>query len=488
MYYQRRARMSSLKRWVVAIPLSIACILPHISYSSAKDAPSQLESLKELKHSTPVARHLKIQQWTTKAGSKVLFVEAHELPMYDVQLTFAAGSSHDGDKYGVALLTNAMLNEGVKGMDVTEIAKTFDGVGANFGNGAYRDMAIISLRSLVDPAKSKTALDLLEKILNEPTFPEQSFERIKNQLLTGFEIQEKTPGKILSKDFYNKLYGTHPYAHSSDGTPDSIKAMTIEDIKAFYHKAYTAKNAVIAIVGDLSTEQAKKIADELSNALPKGEALAPVNAPQTPKAGHYHTEFSSQQMHIILGELGVTRADPDYPALYVGNQILGGGSLNSRLMTEVRERRGLTYGVYSSFINMQVPGPFSIGLQTRAEMTEGTLALIKQLVRDYLASGPTQQELDDAKQEIMGSFPLTNASNGSIVGQLGAVGFYNLPLDYLDTFMANIQSLTTEQVKEAMNKHIKVDDFIIITVGPTVKQQALPKPTAAKKYVMGAPN
>ena len=488
MYYLRRVSMNSLKHWVVAIPLSMFCSLPLLNYSVAAEVNSSLESLKELKHTNPVSRHLNIQTWMTKEGSKVLFVAAHELPMYDVQLTFAAGSSHDGDKHGLALLTNAMLNEGIKGMSVTEIAKTFDGVGAGFGNGAYRDMAIISLRSLVDPTKSKTALDLLTKILKEPTFPAQSFERLKNQILTGFEIQQKTPGKILSKDFYNKLYGSHPYGHSSDGTPETIKAMTKEDVKAFYQKAYTAKNAVIAIVGDLSTEQAKAIAEELSNALPKGEALASVKAPEKPKAGHYHTEFSSQQMHIVLGELGVTRADPDYPALYVGNQILGGGSLNSRLMTEVRERRGLTYGIYSSFVNMQASGPFSISLQTRAEMTEGSLALIKQLVGDYLMNGPTQQELDDAKQEIMGSFPLTNASNGSIVGQLGAVGFYNLPLDYLDTFMANIQSLTTEQVKEAMNKHLNVDDFIIITVGPTVKQQALPKPTELKKQIMGAPN
>lgn len=488
MYYQRRVTMSSLKRWVVALPLSVTCGLSLMNYTNAQEVKPALTSLKELKHTKPMARHLNIQQWTTTAGSRVLFVEAHELPMYDVQLTFAAGSSQDGDKYGVALLTNAMLNEGVKGMNVTEIAKTFEGVGANFGNGSYRDMAIVSLRSLVDPVKSETALGLLTKILKEPSFPAQSFERIKNQLLTGFEIQQKTPGKILSKDFYSKLYGTHPYAHSSDGTPDSIKAMTLEDINAFYNKAYTAKNAVIAIVGDLSTAQAKKIAETLSDALPKGEALVSTIVPEQPKAGRYHTEFSSQQMHIVLGGLGVTRTDPDYPALYIGNQILGGGSLNSRLMVEIRERRGLTYGIYSSFLNMQAPGPFSIGLQTRAEMTEGTLALIKQLVADYLANGPTQQELDDAKQEVMGSFPLTNASNASIVGQLGAIGFYHLPLDYLDTFMQNIQSLTTEQVKAAMNKHLKVDDFVVITVGPTVKQQALPTPTAIKKTVGGASN
>lgn len=475
------------KAWV--LPLAMACSLPFISNSYAEsEVGAKVQSLSHLSQSAPTVRHLNIEEWRTSAGSKVLFVETHELPMFDIQLTFAAGSSRDGNKPGVALLTNAMLNEGVKGKDVTEIAKTFEGVGADFGNGSYRDMAIVSLRSLTEAKKSQVALNLLTEVISAPTFPKSSFDRLKDQLLTGFEIDKKTPNKIMTKAFYDKLYGDHPYAHNIAGNPESVKEMTIKDLKSFYKKTYTARNLVIAIVGDLSKKQAEEIAEKISNSLPKGEVLPVIASPTPAKAGKYHTEFTSQQMHISMGELGVTRNDPDYVALSVGNQILGGGNLTSRLMKEVRERRGLTYGIYSGFSTMQVAGPFSIGLQTRAEMTEGSIGLIKEVVREYLAKGPTQQELDDTKREIAGNFPLVNASNSSIVGQLGSIGFYNLPLDYLEDYMSKVQALTVEQVKTAMNKHINVDDFIIVTVGPTVKQQTLPTPTEGEKKVMGAPN
>lgn len=481
--------MTNWKKKLLTVQLVIICSLPFTSNSHAETTiGANVHSLSELSKAAPAVRHLNIEEWRTRAGSKVLFVQTHELPMFDIQLTFAAGSSRDGDKPGVALLTNAMLNEGIKGKDVTEIAETFEGVGAGFGNGSYRDMAIASLRSLTDPSKSQVALDLLTKVVSEPTFPDSSFERLKNQLLTGFEIEKKTPGKIMSKVFYEKLYSDHPYAHSSAGTPESIKAMTINDLKGFYQKHYTAKNLVIAIVGDLSKKEAESIAEKISSSLPKGDDLPVIATPKVAKSGKYHTEFASQQMHISMGELGVARNDPDYAALSVGSQILGGGNLTSRLMKEVRERRGLTYGIYSGFSTMQVAGPFSIGLQTRAEMTDGTIDLIKTIVRDYLANGPTEQELEDTKREIAGSFPLSNASNGSIVGQLGSIGFYNLPLNYLDDYMQKVQGLTVEQIKTVMNKHLSVDDFVIVTVGPTVRQQALPAPTEPKSKVMGAPN
>ena len=161
----------------------------------------------------------------------------------------------------------------------------------------------------------------------------------------------------------------------------------------------------------------------------------------------------------------------------MGNSILGGGGFGTRLMTEVREKRGLTYGVYSGFSPMQARGPFMINLQTRAELSEGTLKLVQDILADYLKNGPTQKELDDAKRELAGSFPLSTASNAAIVGQLGAMGFYDLPLDYLETFMQKSQDLTTEQVKDAMNKHLSADKMVVVTAGPTVPQKPLPPPT-----------
>jgi zinc protease len=463
---------------IIALVVAIAMLLARPAQSDTAARPANsLQSLAELDGKTPSRRQLNIQHWTTAEGARVLFVEAHELPMFDLRLTFAAGSSQDGGSPGLATLTNAMLNEGVAGKDVTAIAEGFEGLGADFGNGSYRDMAVASLRSLSAADKREPALKLFTDVVGKPTFPQEALARIKNQLLAGFEYEKQNPGKIGSKALFAKLYGEHPYAHPSDGTAQSLPGITLEQLRAFHAKAYAAGNTVIALVGDLSRDQAEAIAAQVSAGLPKGQALAKPVQPVEPTPGATHIDFPSKQTHLMLAELGIDRNDPDWAALSLGNQILGGGAFGTRLMSEVREKRGLTYGVYSVFSPMQVRGPFMINLQTRAELSEGTLTLVKSILTDYLKTGPTQQELDDAKRELAGSFPLSNASNSSIVGQLGAIGFYNLPLSWLEDFMQQSQALTVEQVKAAMNKHLAADKLVIVTVGPKVEQKPLPAPT-----------
>ena len=445
--------------------------------NSAARPTNTLQSLAELDGKTPSRRQLNIQSWKTAEGARVLFVEARELPMFDLRVTFAAGSSQDGDAPGLATLTNAMLNEGVAGKDVTAIAQGFEGLGADFGNGAYRDMAVASLRSLSAADKREPALKLFAEVVGKPTFPEDALKRIKNQVLAGFEYEKQNPGKLAGKALFTNLYGNHPYAHPSDGTAESITPISLEQLRAFHARAYTAGNAVIALVGDLSRNEAQAVAAQVSAALPKGQALTKPQQPSEPKPGVTHIDFPSKQTHLMLAELGIDRNDPDWPALSMGNQILGGGAFGTRLMSEVREKRGLTYGVYSVFSPMQVRGPFMINLQTRAELSEGTLKLVQDILADYLKTGPTQLELDDAKRELAGSFPLSNASNASIVGQLGAIGFYDLPLTWLEDFMQQSQSLTVEQVKAALNKHLAADKLVIVTAGPKVPQKPLPAPT-----------
>ncbi|BAU71925.1 M16 family metallopeptidase [Metapseudomonas furukawaii] len=453
---------------------------PNSSATAETAAPPStpgLESLAELNGNAPGRRRLEIQSWKTTEGTRVLFVAAPELPMFDLRLTFAAGSSQDGDLPGLATLTNAMLNEGVAGKDVTAIAEGFESLGAEFGNGAYRDMAIASLRSLTKPELRTPALELFTQVVGAPDFPEDALARIKNQMLAGFQYQKQNPGRLAGLELFEQLYGQHPYAHPSDGTEASIPGITVDQLRAFHRKAYAAGNLVIALVGDLSRAEAEAIANQVSRALPKGPALPKLPEPAAPKAGVHHIEFPSKQTHLMLAQLGIDRNEPDYAALYIGNQILGGGGFGTRLMDEVREKRGLTYGISSGFTAMQVKGPFMIGLQTRAEMSQGTLALIQDIVRRYLAEGPTRKELEDAKREIAGSFPLSTASNADIVGQLGAIGFYDLPLTYLEDFMTQVQALDVAQVKAAMARHLDPDQFVIVTAGPTVSQQDLPPPT-----------
>ncbi|WP_137974699.1 pitrilysin family protein [Pseudomonas sp. F(2018)] len=460
-------------------------LLTYIASRSAQaptlaEAPAQstgLESLAALEGKAPSKRTLDIQQWQTAEGAKVLFVEARQLPMFDLRLTFAAGSSHDDGVPGLAALTNAMLNEGVPGKDVTAIAEGFESLGAEFGNGAYRDMAIASLRSLSAAEQREPALVLFDQVIGQPTFPEDALARIKNQLLAGFEYQKQNPGKLAGLQLFERLYGTHPYAHPSEGNEQSIPGISVAQLRAFHAKAYAAGNVVIALVGDLSRAEAEAIAAKVSASLPKGPALPRIAQPEEPKAGPSHIEYPSNQTHLMLAQLGVDRREPDYAALMLGNQILGGGGFGTRLMEEVREKRGLTYGIYSGFSAMQARGPFMINLQTRAELSEGTLELVQDILADYLANGPTQKELDEAKREMVGSFPLTTASNADIVGQLGSMGFYDLPLTYLDDFMSEVQGLSVEQVKAAMAKHLATDKLVIVTAGPTVAQKPLPPPT-----------
>jgi zinc protease len=436
-----------------------------------------LQSVSELGSNAPSHRRLDIQSWKTAEGAKVMFVEARELPMFDLRLTFAAGSSQDQNHPGIALLTNAMLNEGVAGKDVGAIAQGFEGLGADFSNGAYRDMAVASLRSLSDADKRTPALKLFAEVVGKPTFPADSLARIKNQLLAGFEFQKQNPGKLASNELFTRLYGSHPYAHPSEGDAKSLPGLGIDQLRAFHKRAYAAGNAVIAIVGDLSRAEAEQVAAQVSTALPKGPGLPKLAQPAVPNAGVTHIDFPSKQTQMFIAQLGIDRQDPDFAALSMGNQILGGGSFGTRLMSEVREKRGLTYGVYSAFTPMQVRGPFLINLQTRAELGDGTLKLVQDILRDYLKTGPTQQELDNAKREQAGSFPLSNASNASIVGQLGAIGFYDLPLSWMEDFQQQSHALTVEQVKAAMNKHLDADKLVIVTAGPKVAQQPLPAPT-----------
>lgn len=465
---------------LIFLGLMVAMQSPSATAPAAPGATTTptLKSLAALDGQAPARRALDIQTWTTAEGAKVLFVAAPQLPMFDLRLTFAAGSSQDGAVPGLAMLTNAMLNEGVAGKDVGAIAEGFEGLGAHFGNGAYRDMAVVSLRSLSQRELREPALALFTQVLGAPNFPADSLARIQNQLLAGFEYQKQNPGKLAGIALFEALYGSHPYAHSSDGNAQSIPAITLEQLRAFHAKAYTASNAVIAVVGDLSRSEAEAISAQVSAALPKGPALAKAPQPAVPKAGRQHIEHPSKQTHLLLAQLGIDRREPDYAALYIGNQILGGGGFGTRLMEEVREKRGLTYGIYSGFSAMQARGPFMINLQTRAELSEGALTLVQDILRDYLANGPTQKELDDAKRELAGSFPLSTASNADIVGQLGSMGFYDLPLSYLEDFMAQIQALSVEQVKTAMAKHLNPAAMLIVSAGPTVAQQPLPPPTA----------
>jgi len=407
-----------------------------------------------------------IQSWTTKNGTRVLFVEAHELPMLDIRVVFDAGSARDADQPGVASLTNALLDQGAAGLDAGAIAAGFEQHGAKLSGGAGRDMAWLTLRSLSDKSLLTRSFELFGKVLSRPDFPERDFKREQSRTLTGLEYQKQKPGSIADKAFYLNVYGEHPYSGEPSGTEESVAALTVDDLKAFYQRYYVASNAQIAMVGDLTSAQARAMSETLSNALPAGKKAESLQAVQSLDSGEtVFIDFPSSQSHVLMGAPGVRRGDPDYFTLYVGNHVLGGSGLVSRISQEIRDKRGLSYSAYSYFVPMKELGPYTLGFQTRNTQRDEALKVLRDTLQTYIEEGPTAEELKASKSNITGGFPLRVANNSKIVEYLAVIGFYDLPLDYLSTFNSNIEAVTAEQIRDAYKRRINVDDMITITVG-----------------------
>ncbi len=407
-----------------------------------------------------------IEHWQTSNGARVYFVAAPELPMIDIQVVFDAGAARDGDLSGIALLTNAMLNEGAAGLSADQIAAGFEDVGAQFGNASQRDMAMLSLRSLTADDELKPALKMFESVLTQPDFPQASFERIQKQMLIGLQAEKQSPGAIASRAFYSNLYQQHPYASMTTGTEKSVKRLSLKAIKAFYKQYYVANNAVIVLVGAIDKKQAMSIAEQLVAKLPAGQKAKPLmKVKSLMSAKKVMIQHPSTQTHILMGQPGISRGDADYFPLYVGNHILGGSGLVSKLSNEIREKRGLSYSVYSYFRPMREWGPYQFGLQTRNDQAEQALKVMQDTLTSFIRDGVTAQELTAAKQNITGGFALRLDSNSKIAGYLAMIGFYGLPLDYLDSFKSRVNAVTAQQIQDAYKRRVKADKMITVMVG-----------------------
>jgi len=411
-----------------------------------------------------------IQHWTTANGARVYFVPAPELPMVDIRLVFDAGAARDGNLPGLAVLTNSLMSEGAGDLNSDQISEGFDDLGASFGGSAHRDMAVVSLRSLSEKPILTQALDLFATVLTNPTFPQEAFNRERKRMLIAIKNRKQSPGAIGSEAYYKALYKQHPYSFLPGGQKTSVTAIQSKDVTRFYTQYYVAKNSVIAIVGNLDRPGAEKIIAKLLAKLPTGNAaplVSEVSALQQP--GEIRIEHPSAQTHILLGQPGMKRGDPDYFALYIGNHILGGNGLVSRLSNEIREKRGLSYSTYSYFNPMRRAGPFTLGLQTRNESAAEALSVLRQELVKFVETGPTAEELDASKKNITGGFPLRLASNKKIIGYIAMIGFYNLPLNYLQEFNDKINAVTVENIKDAFQRRIHPDKMVTVQVGGKAK-------------------
>jgi len=415
---------------------------------------------------TTEANTFRTEQWQTSNGARVVFYQAKEVPMLDIGVAFAAGSAYDGEHYGLSALTVRLLDQGNGSLDANQIADKLADTGAQYENDSTRDMAAFSLKTLTDENALATALDTFALILNKPNFKQDSFNREKNQQLIAIKQSHESPDELANQLFFTNLYKKHPYAHPVNGTNDSLKMISVWQVRDFYKRYFVANNAVIVMVGAIDSDKAHQIAGQLMQNLPGGKAADPVvKALSLTTAESIKTSFPSSQTMLRLGQIGIDHSNPHYFPLMVGNYILGGGALVSRLSNEVREKRGLTYGITSQFMPMPGDGPFLISLSTKNSQAATALKVTEDTVAHFLNSGPGEEELTAAKQYLTGSFPLSLASNSNIANMLLRLTFYHLPSNYLDTYTANIEAVTTGEIKQAFDQTIHPEKMLQVSVG-----------------------
>lgn len=417
----------------------------------------------------PLARAgIAIQHWTASSGAHVFFVETHALPMLDVQVDFAAGTAYDPPgKAGTAALVQGIIDLGAQDMDETTIANRLADLGATLTGDIDRERASISLRTLSAEDRRVPAIDVLRAILSAPHFPEAVFERERARSATALKESLTQPNTIVNQAFWAALYPDHPYGISS--TPESIAAIQRDDLVDYHRRYFTARRVTVSIVGDITRAQAETLAQHLTEALPAGDGtadIAPIAPPVLPDGGKKQIAHpESTQAHLLLGTPALKRGDPDFFALQVGNYTLGGGGFVSRLMQEVREKRGYAYSVYSYFVPMAQAGPFRIGLQTKKTQANDALELTHKVLADFLRDGPSEAEIHAAKQNLIGSFPLNLDTNRKILSNIAVIGFYELPLDYLDSYTENIGKVTIADIKTAFSRHIDPKHLVTVLVG-----------------------
>ena len=404
-----------------------------------------------------------IQHWTTPSGAKVFFVENHDLPILDLQVDFAAGDARDpAGKSGVAALTRGLIDAGAGNLDEEQIAGRWADLGARLSASGDMDRSGFTLRTLASAAERDGAIDLLRTLLSQPTYPEPVLEREKARTIAALQEAETRPDAIAARRFSEAVYPGHPYGRTP--TTASIAAIGRDDLLAFYRSRYSPRHAAVSLMGDVTRAEAEAIARRLTDALPAGDENVPLPAVALPQQQTISVPHPATQSHILIGMSAIRRGDPDFFPLLVGNYTLGGGGFVSRLMNEVREKRGMAYSVYSYFAPRRLEGPFQIGLETRRGQADEALKVVHATLDGFLAQGPTPAELRAAKQNLVDGMALRIDSNAKLLGQVSTIGFYGLPLTWLDDFPKRVEAVTATQVREAFARHVQADKLVTVIV------------------------
>ncbi len=427
-------------------------------------------NVKPLQVTVPTIEHFK-----TTAGVPVSFVRATALPIVDIDLRFNAGSARDGNiranGFGIANMTATMLTQGTESLPEDDFTRAVETLGINLNSSAYKDMFIVSLRSLSDDEHLLPAIDLMTQILTKPNFDQSILARNKARLLVGLQQQKQDPNSLASLAFDKALYGSHPYSHPSSGTLVTVPSIEKKDLTDFQNRYLVAANASLAMTGNLTLAQAKKLAEDITANLPKGTIADTLPEPKPlTQAQHIHIPFPSTQTTVLMGQLGSKRAtDPQAQQqqtnFAIGNEVLAGGNFNARLMTEIRQNLGYTYGISGSMNPMLARGPYQIGFSTRNDKARDAIDASLAVIDDTLDSGITNNEMRLTTDNMKNSFPMGFASNAGINGLLGMMNFYQLPDDYLTNYITRINNVKLSGVNQTLRDTLEPDKFLIVTVG-----------------------
>jgi zinc protease len=415
-----------------------------------------------------------IQHWSLPNGANIYLAATQALPIVDAQVDFDAGSRRDPPaQAGLAAVTATMVEKGVRAsggepaMDENALGEAWADLGANFDVGAGAERMSFTLRTLSDPALLDKAVRLAAREIGEPAFPEDVWKRERERIAAAIREANTKPATIAGRTFAQAVYGTHPYG--LDTTEESLAKIDTATMRRRYEQLIVPCRAKISIVGAVTRPQAEGIATALLSRLPSQAAcpeLPPVPEVQPLTAAkEERIPFDSAQAHVLIGQPGYRRADPDHFALTLGNYILGGGGFVSRLTDQVREKRGLTYSIYSGFSPGLHAGAFRIGFQTRPDQADEAVKVSREVLATFVAEGPTAAELKDAKDNLIGGFPLLLDSNRKLLGNVANIAWNDLPLDYLETWTARMNALTVDDVKTAFARKLQPDRMVTVIVG-----------------------
>jgi zinc protease len=417
---------------------------------------------------------LPIEKLDAYKGAQAYLVRTTSLPIVDIEISIDAGDRYDpAAKSGLATVAGQLMNYGAKSnvglLTEAQIADEIADLGANLSVSVSGERAVMRIRTLSRKDLRDRAIQLASAMLSAPTYDAKILAREKQRMSTALLESETKPESVLDRRFRKSVYGNYPLANSP--TVQSVANITALDLQQFHKLFYRGDRMIVSIVGDVSKTEAAEIVQALLQKVPQaGPPVAKLpefeRSPVEPLNQREITiPFDSQQAHIAMGMTAVTRSNPDYFPLLVGNYILGGGGFVSRLMSEVREQRGLAYSVFSYFAPGKDVGIFQAGLQTKNDQATLALEVMSSTIAQFIANGPTQTELDAAKANLMNGYPLRIDNNRKLLDNVSSIAWNNLPLDTMDVWTKQVEAVSLEQVKVAFQKYLAMDRMKIVVLG-----------------------